>query len=120
MELVHFKISEFDSPDVEGSGINMDVDFLLHLDKLRGICGFPFKITSGYRTEKHNEKVGGKRNSAHTRGKAVDIAVSNSFHRHQIVKHGIRLGITRFGLAKNFVHIDMDETLSPFVIWTYD
>ena len=44
----HFKLEEFDSPDMPGSGQNMDVEFLEKLDMLRGACGFPFKINSGY------------------------------------------------------------------------
>jgi hypothetical protein len=68
MELENFNLSEFDSPDLTGSGSKMNPDFLLKLDKARGIAGVPFKINSGYRTESHNKKVGGTPNSAHTKG----------------------------------------------------
>ena len=35
----NFSISEFDSPDVPNSGINMDKTFLQMLDDARGIAG---------------------------------------------------------------------------------
>jgi len=40
----YFKIKEFDSPDLKGSGKNMDINFLRFLDELRKRCGFPFRI----------------------------------------------------------------------------
>ena len=59
IKLKYFELSEFDSPDQENSGINMDHDFLRMLDKAREIAGISFKINSGYRSETHNLKVGG-------------------------------------------------------------
>jgi hypothetical protein len=50
MELKHFKLSEFDSPDLPGSGKNMNPDFLKRLDEAREIAGVPFNINSGFRT----------------------------------------------------------------------
>mgnify|MGYP006376259313 CR=1 FL=1 len=35
--------------------------------------GKPINITSAYRTEAHNKKVGGAKNSEHVKGRAVDI-----------------------------------------------
>ena len=61
----YFKLSEFDSPDLVGSGEAMDREFLSKLDQARSLCDIPFKITSGYRTEAHNKKVGGVSNSSH-------------------------------------------------------
>jgi uncharacterized protein YcbK (DUF882 family) len=65
--------SEFDSPDEKGSYINMDVDFLNKLAEARKIASIAFKITSGYRTPKHNEKVGGVPSSSHVRGDVLQI-----------------------------------------------
>jgi hypothetical protein len=55
----YFSYAEFDSPDFPDSGNNMDKHFLRLLDNARQIAGIPFKINSGFRTPKHNEKVGG-------------------------------------------------------------
>ena len=70
----HFKISEFDSPDLKGSGQKMDKVFLKLLDQARDRAGVPFKILSGYRTIEHNLNVaGGRVGSSHLFGLAADI-----------------------------------------------
>lgn len=118
--LEFFRYEEFDSPDLPNSGrANMDADFLRMLDHARGIARVPFKITSGYRTEEHNEKVGGVKNSSHIKGKAVDIAVSSSRERWNILQALQSAGFNRFGLAKTFIHVDNDGEKSDNVIWTY-
>jgi len=72
----YFTPSEFDSPDLPGSGIRMNAMFISMLNKARSIAGIPFYINSGYRTPAHNKKVGGVPGSAHTKGLAADIAVT--------------------------------------------
>jgi len=119
MNLKNFTIDEFDSPDLPSSGLNMDNDFLQMLDIAREIANIPFKINSGYRTKEHNKKVGGKSDSSHLVGKAVDIAYSNSRDRWIIITALQEAGFNRLGIAKTFVHTDSDETKSPDVIWTY-
>ncbi len=119
MNLKHFSINEFDSPDLPNSGLNMDNDFLQMLDIAREIANIPFKINSGYRTKEHNKKVGGKSDSSHLVGKAVDIAYSNSRDRWIIITALQEAGFNRLGIAKTFVHTDNDQTKSPDVIWTY-
>lgn len=120
----YFLFKEFDSPDLPNSGRNMDPDFLELLDFARTLASIPFKITSGYRTKEHNEKVGGKQASSHLIGKAVDLACTNSRERHIILTSLIEAGFNRIGIASNFIHVDSDGTdkggeKSPNVIWTY-
>lgn len=43
------------------------------LDKIREDYGLPLYITSGYRCDELNKKVGGKSNSQHKKGCAADI-----------------------------------------------
>mgnify|MGYP001294230819 CR=1 FL=1 len=45
MNLKNFTIDEFDSPDLPGSGLNMDNDFLQMLDMAREIANIPFIYT---------------------------------------------------------------------------
>ena len=118
-DLKYFKISEFDSPDLKGSGINMSEKLLFLLDQMREEAGFSFRITSGYRTESHNKKVGGVSSSSHTKGLAVDIACSNSRKRAIIIQLALSKGINRIGIAKSFIHLDIDEDKSPSVVWLY-
>ena len=51
MNLNYFTLSEFDSPDLPNSGVNMDSQFLTKLETAREYAGIPFRITSGYRTK---------------------------------------------------------------------
>ena len=65
MDLKYFDISEFDSPDLQGTAIlHMDSEFLLLLDQIREQYGRPIHINSGYRTAERNRMVGGKADSA--------------------------------------------------------
>jgi hypothetical protein len=43
MNLNYFSLSEFDCPSLDGSGVNMDSQFLTKLESAREIAGIPFK-----------------------------------------------------------------------------
>ena len=122
--MLHFEISEFDSPDEIGSGSNMDATFLQMLDDARGIAGIPFNVNSGFRTPSHNAYVGGKqpslksKGSSHLYGYAADIACNNSADREVILNSLIRAGFRRIGIAKTFIHCDNDPDKNP-AIWLY-
>lgn len=124
MNLSYFSLSEFDSPDLPGSGKNMDSQFLSMLDNARSIAGISYKITSGYRTESHNAKVGGvpkgteSKGSSHMYGYAADISANSGSQRWIIIKSLIDAGFNRIGIAKSFIHVDNDPD-KPKAIWTY-
>ena len=115
----YFNINEFDSPDAIGSGESMDKEFLSRLDQARLIADTPFKITSGYRTPKHNAKVGGVPNSSHIIGHAADIACTDSVSRYRIITSLLKAGFNRIGIADSFIHVDNDPDKATGVIWTY-
>ena len=119
MELKYFKTSEFDSPDLPGSGQLMQEEFLTKLDKAREIAGIGFKINSGMRTVSHNLKAGGKSKSAHLTGYAADISVNGSRSRYIILEALISAGFNRIGVANSFIHVDCHPDLDEDVIWTY-
>lgn len=50
----------------------------LFLEMVRLSFGKPIKVNSGFRSAKHNEEVGGVKNSMHLLGKAVDICPVSS------------------------------------------
>ena len=117
MKLNNFKLYEFDSPDVKGSGQFMDETFLSMIDEARTLANIPFKINSGYRTEKHNKKVGGVKGSSHTRGFAADIKCVDANSRFIILEALISVGFNRIGIYKRFIHCDIDNDKPRNVIW---
>jgi uncharacterized protein YcbK (DUF882 family) len=115
----YFNYSEFDSPDVQGSGQMMDKDFLNLLDLARDRFDKPIYINSGYRTSQHNEDIGGVENSSHLKGLAADIACTKSHDRFELIDIFLDLGINRIGIADTFIHVDVDPDKSANVMWTY-
>ena len=109
--LKYFTRSEFDSPDLPGSGEQMNRDFLLKLETIRERVGRPLRITSGFRTFDHNFAIKGAPNSAHLRGFAADISASNSEHRFAILQAALGVGFRRIEIAPLHIHVDTDSTL---------
>ena len=115
----YFDISEFDSPDEPNSGRkHMKKRLLDSIDYAREVAGIPFEITSGYRTKKHNEEIGGSPTSSHLDGWAADIGCNNSTDREKILYGLVMAGFQRIGIAHNFIHCDVDPRKSP-AVWLY-
>jgi len=117
------KIKYFTEEEFSCDGVNcwemMSAELLIKLDLARAIAETPFVITSSWRSIEANERAGGKANSAHLRGNAVDIACGGSSDRFRIVDALLTAGFRRIGISKSFVHCDTDELLPEPVIWTY-
>ena len=114
----HFKRSEFDSPDLEGSGDEMKESFIRALHRARVIANVPFKINSGYRTEAHNRKVGGKSTSSHLHGYAADIHCVSDRTRMTIIASLVDAGFRRIGVGRTFIHVDNDPNKND-ATWLY-
>lgn len=117
--MLHFDISEFDSPDQKGSCVRMQDSTLQMLDDARGIAGIPFRINSGFRTKEHNAYIGGSQYSSHCYGYAVDIHCTDSRSRAIILDALREVGFNRFGIANTFIHVDNDPEKDQNVIWLY-
>jgi len=115
MSFEYFTLEEFDCQETGKN--NMDEDFLHKLDELREACGFPFKITSGYRDITHSVEVRKAKGGTHTKGIAADIKVTNGADRYTILKNALAMGFTGIGVANTFIHVDTREG-TP-VIWSY-
>ena len=100
----------------------MDRRFLDYLDALRHKCGFPFIVTSGYRTPEYNNKVSSTGlTGPHTTGKAADIAVSRQ-NADKVLEMVYDMGcFTGKGINQKgegrFIHLDIIEGDNR--IWTY-
>lgn len=118
MKSKYFSESEFICDgDICYDKMNENLIKMLHT--ARKIADIPFVINSSWRSEEHNAKIGGSKNSAHLRGNAVDISCTNSNSRLIIVNALIVAGFTRIGIGKTFIHCDVDETLPQNVMWVY-
>lgn len=99
--------------------LNMDEEFLQRLDEAREYAGIPFIINSAWRSEEDNKRVGGKPNSSHLKGLAVDIKATNSRQRGLILDALRSVGFSRIGIAKTFIHVDLDFDKDQDVTWLY-
>jgi uncharacterized protein YcbK (DUF882 family) len=115
MDFRYFTVEEFACSETGENDIRWD--FVSALDDLRGVCGFPFSITSGFRSHKHSIEARKAQPGQHTLGNAADIAVSNGIERYAIVSNAVKLGFKGIGVARTFIHVDTRE--SDAVIWTY-
>ena len=115
----YFSPAEFKACTPSCDISRMDAGFLALLDEVREAAGIPLVLNSAYRSrdwELAHERSG---NSAHTRGKAVDIRCNTSQNRYRILAAAIECGVPRIGVGKTYIHLDNDPTLPQGVIWHY-
>ena len=120
----YFLHSEFDQKGLEGSGKEfMDYVFINNLDVLRHKCGFPFIISSGYRSPEYNNEVSTTGlTGAHTTGRAADILVSRS-NAYTVLRNAFEMGCFE-GIGvnqkgdKRFIHLDMLPRKQT-ALWSY-
>lgn len=80
----------------------------------------PFVMTCGFRSVEYDRARGRSGTSAHCKGLAADILCRNNEDRFHLVNLFIQHGFKRIGIAKNFIHVDMDSSKISPRIWTYD
>lgn len=115
MNLRYFNLSEF---DCKHTGENMmNKDFLLKLDELRHLCGFPFIINSGYRHPSHPIEAKKAVPGTHAQGIASDIRAITGNQKYILIREAYNLEFTGIGIAETFVHLDIRKTVPT--IWLY-
>ena len=103
----------FSEQEIQG----LDPELVAMLDWARGRAQVPFIITSGKRSDDHNEAVGGVKDSAHTRGLAVDLRCADGNTRYKMLNALFLAGFKRIGVYDKHLHVDIDKTLAPEVVW---
>ena len=79
------------------------------LQELRDAWDRPITLTSGYRCEEYNDKIGGAVKSLHMEGLACDIDVEGlSGHwKHRLLSLCFHVGFTGIGIGPNWFHLDL-------------
>ncbi|MHA1166589.1 MAG: D-Ala-D-Ala carboxypeptidase family metallohydrolase [Candidatus Hodarchaeales archaeon] len=77
-------------------------------EKVRNSFLQPLNVTSGFRCQEHNSKVGGVANSRHTTGHAVDITTKDSkeLDRLEVLCLQVFPFVKRY---ETFIHCDVRE-----------
>lgn len=96
------------------STILIDDKLVEYLQKIRDHFGKSITITSAYRCESYNKRIGGATGSYHSKGMAADIVVSGIAPK-DVARYAESIGILGIGLYEtssdgHFVHIDTRTT----------
>lgn len=102
---------------LDDSTIYYNIQFALHhLDLLRTFVDIPFLVTSWYRDEIHNTRVGGVPNSQHIEGLAIDFRVKRHYFLITCVEEILRrpelsrlFCIDQFIIYDTFFHISFSQ-----------
>jgi uncharacterized protein YcbK (DUF882 family) len=97
----------------------VDPVLLARLNGLRSQYGKPIYITSAWRCEEQNKKVGGVAASAHLEGQAADIFCTSSHDRYLLLFHSIG-SFHRIGIGATFLHVDVSTDHPQELIWLYE
>ena len=100
----NFRVWEFASP-CGADRVLICSNLVKLLQEIRDHFGVPVTITSGFRMEEHNRRVGGAVNSQHLRGTAADIVVRD-VPPMQVAQFAEHLGAGAIGLYAGSVHVD--------------
>ena len=120
----HFDLAAFSCPDNCGFGqkaADISEELIEVLESMRSQIG-PLVINSGCRCRKHNQEIGGASDSAHLYGLAADIECRDSHACYALVTEALFCGITRIGLERGCIHIDVSERPEHLqkVLFTWD
>ena len=95
-------------------------DELVHkIQEVRDILGRSIRINSGFRCSRHNGNIGASETSSHIGGWAADLQTKGSAARYELLTAVMQV-FDRVGIAKNFIHVDVDATKTAGVVWTYN
>lgn len=126
----HFSLDEFSQPARHGFTSAPYPSQWID-ERLRPLCNIlemireqlrgPLIVTSGFRSEEYNRKIGGARNSQHVQGRAADFTVPgvHAAEVHRIVLDLHNRGLIKLGGLGNyrtFTHVDVRP--GRLVRWT--
>lgn len=111
----NFRVREFRCRD-GADKILVDDNLVSLLQKMRDKFGI-INISSAYRTDTYNKKVGGVANSQHLYGLAADITISDNSRLLEAAQYAEKIGFKGVGLDdkyQKFLHLDTRKSKSFF------
>jgi len=93
-------------------------ELAIKIQQVRDTLNRSITINSGVRCSNHNTTINATPTSSHIGGWAADLAYTGSRHRYELL-YAIMPIFDRVGIAKTFIHVDVDATKTAGVIWLY-
>ena len=113
----NFNRSEFECKCGCGKD-NIKEELAIKVQMVRERLGRSLGINSGIRCAAHNAASNSKTTSSHIDGWAADLGYTGSRERYELLK-AILPVFDRVGIAKTFIHVDVDANKTAEVVWMY-
>lgn len=104
------------SPKCEISQVSEEL--LRVLNTVGLITNSTLVINSAFRSVDYEKSKNRPGTSSHTKGLAVDVQCLNNLDRVRLVCAFLAFGFCRIGIAKNYIHVDIDRDKQPS-LWLY-
>ena len=97
---------------------NIKDELAAKVQLVRNILNRPIKINSGIRCKNHNDEINATPSSSHIGGWAADLGYTGSAERYELLNASFQV-FDRVGIAKTFIHVDVDDNKTAGVVWLY-
>ena len=93
-------------------------ELAIKVQQVRDTLNKSITINSGIRCTNHNSTINATPTSSHIGGWAADLKYTGSAERYALL-YAILPIFDRVGIAKTFIHVDVDANKTAGVIWLY-
>lgn len=95
----------------------IDMTFIFKIDGLRTYLGIPLHCNSARRCDFWNRHKGGKENSQHKLGKAIDLQIPNDATFWRVVRYCVANGLSFGRISQGAIHIDGRDGVPKFFFY---
>ena len=93
-------------------------ELAIKVQQVRDTLNRSITINSGIRCSNHNSTINATPTSSHIGGWAADLKYTGSAERYELL-YAILPIFDRIGIAKTFIHVDVDANKTAGVTWLY-